>query len=60
MTITLQGNTLTITAEVPDKGKGVPSRSGKTLVLASTRGNQKVTAEDGREIVVGLNVFEYR
>jgi hypothetical protein len=35
-----------------------PSASGKTLVVASTRGNQRTEAViDGQPIIVGLNAY---
>ena len=35
-----------------------PSTTGKTLIVASSRGNQVTTATiDGRPITVGLNAF---
>jgi hypothetical protein len=35
-----------------------PSASGKTLVVASTRGNLKTTAMiDGKPVTVGLNAY---
>jgi len=35
-----------------------PSSSGKTLVVASTRGNVVTTAQvDGKPIVIGLNAY---
>lgn len=37
-----------------------PSKSGKTLVVASTRGNFKSGVEyEGKEIIVGLNAYVY-
>ena len=51
ITGTVEGNTLTLT--IPLNRPGQPSASGKTMVLASTRGN--VTMNDG--ITVGLNVY---
>ena len=32
------------------------SKSGKTLTIASTRGNQKI---EGTDTVIGLNVYKY-
>ncbi len=32
------------------------SKSGKTITIASTRGNQKI---EGTEAVIGLNVYRY-
>jgi hypothetical protein len=35
-----------------------PSKSGKTLVIASTRGNLKTSAQfQGKNVTVGLNVY---
>lgn len=53
--ITASGTTLTIVVDL--SGPGAPSASGKTLVLASTRGNRKVKTDVG-EVMVGLNVFK--
>jgi hypothetical protein len=33
-----------------------PSKSGKTITIASTRGNQKV---EGTNAIIGLNVYKY-
>jgi hypothetical protein len=36
----------------------VPSSSGKTLVIASTRGNQRTDALlDGRPVIVGVTAY---
>ena len=32
------------------------SKSGKTITVASTRGNQKI---EGTDVVIGLNVYKY-
>ncbi len=51
----VDGDTLTIKI---DLGKDFgPSRTGKTIIVASTEGNKKV---DGREEIVGLNVYRGR
>jgi hypothetical protein len=35
-----------------------PSASGKTLVVASTRGNTVTTAKvDGKPVIIGLNAY---
>lgn len=35
-----------------------PSKSGKTLVVASTHGNLTTTAEvDGKPVIIGLNAY---
>ena len=33
-----------------------PSKSGKTITIASTRGNQKI---EGTNAIIGLNVYKY-
>ena len=33
-----------------------PSKSGKTITIAGTRGNQKI---EGADAVINLNVFKY-
>ena len=39
-------------------GKPTPSASGKTLVAASSHGNQKTDAKvDGKPIVIGVNAY---
>jgi hypothetical protein len=38
--------------------KPTPSASGKTLVVASTHGNQRTTVEiDGKPVTVGVNAY---
>jgi hypothetical protein len=39
----------------------VPSRTGKTLVVASTHGNQVTNVEiDGKKLIVGVNAYIHR
>ncbi|MGO9147125.1 MAG: hypothetical protein ACLQDF_12215 [Desulfomonilia bacterium] len=41
-----------------DLEKPTPSSSGKTLVVASTRGNVVTTAQvDGKPVTIGLNAY---
>jgi len=55
--IETKGNQIVITV---DASKTVgPSRSGKTTIIATTGGNQKVQTPDG-EIVIGVNVYKAR
>ena len=42
--------------EIDLKKEFGPSKSGKTITVASTRGNQKI---DGTDVVIGLNVYKY-
>ena len=55
MTVEIKGNKLCIEIDLE---KPTPSASGKTLVVASTRGNSVTTAEvDGKPITIGLNAY---
>jgi len=51
-----KGDILTITVDLSKQGS--PSASGKTMVIASTKGNTKIDAE--KNIFVGLNVYRTR
>jgi len=55
MTMSVEGDELVIRVKLDVQG--VPSASGKTIVLASSRGNADVPGKDGYK--VGLNVFRY-
>jgi len=59
-------NTMAMTAEIRnnklcieiDLEKPTPSSSGKTLVVASTRGNAVTAVEvDGKPVTIGLNAY---
>ncbi len=51
----IKNGVLTIEIEV---GKPTPSASGKTLVIASTHGNQPTAAQvNGKPVIVGLNAY---
>jgi len=51
----IEGTQLVIKLELQDPR---PSGSGKTLVVASSRGNQTTTATiDGKPIVIGVNAY---
>lgn len=55
MTAEIHGKNLVITIELQEPEI---SKSGKTLVVASSRGNQKTTAMiEGHPVVVGLNAY---
>lgn len=55
MTVEKRGNKLYIEIDLE---KPTPSSSGKTLVVASSRGNAVTTAEvDGKFITIGLNAY---
>ena len=55
MTVEIKGNKLCIEIDLE---KPAPSSSGKTLVVASTRGNAVTTTEvNGKPITIGLNAY---
>jgi hypothetical protein len=55
MTVTSDGKRLTI---ILDLQSPTPSASGKTLVVASSHGNQATTTEiNGKPVTVGVNAY---
>ena len=55
MKVEVKGNKLMIEMDLE---KPTASKSGKTLVVASTRGNMKTAATvDGKPITIGLNAY---
>ena len=55
VTVNKKDRTMTITLPLQ---KPTVSASGKTMVVATTRGNQKVDCEyDGQQLTVGVNVY---
>ncbi len=55
MKVSIKGTKLVIEADINDVR---PSASGKTLVIASTRGNLKTDqVYNGQPVTVGLNVY---
>jgi hypothetical protein len=56
MQVELKNNKLVITIDV--NAKPTPSASGKTLVVASSHGNQQTTVTiDGKLLIVGVNAY---
>ena len=56
MKVSIQNGELVI--RLPLNQPPVPSASGKTLVIASTRGNQRSDAVvDGQPVIVGVNAY---
>ena len=54
ITINEKANTMTVTLPLTPG----PSKSGKSMVIASTRGNQTTTATfNGKPVTVGLNAY---
>lgn len=52
----IEGSELVI--RIPLNSPPVPSASGKTLVVASTRGNVRTdVAVDGKQVTIGLNAY---
>ncbi len=49
------GNKLTIEIDLSQSGQR--SASGKTIVIASTHGNQPVAEFDGKQFILGLNLY---
>ncbi len=57
LTVNREGDVLVIRLAIKTP---TPSASGKTLVVASTRGNQKTALQiDGKDLYVGLNAYVY-
>lgn len=57
LSVTREGDTLVI--RIPIQAP-TPSASGKTLVVASTRGNQRTALQiDGKDLYLGLNAYVY-
>jgi hypothetical protein len=57
LTVTREGDTLVIRLAIKTP---TPSASGKTLVIASTRGNQKTSLQiDGKDLYLGVNAYVY-
>ena len=55
MKVEIKGNDLIITIPMQ---KPTPSASGKTLVVASSHGNQPTSSQVyGKPIIVGLNAY---
>ena len=55
MTVEIKGNRLVIEIDLE---KPTPSASGKTLVVASTRGNTVTDVlVDGKPLTIGLNAY---
>jgi hypothetical protein len=54
-TVTIKGNRITIEVDLQEP---TPSKSGKTLVIASTRGNvQTKTVHNGKPVYIGVNAY---
>lgn len=55
MTVEIKGKKLCIEIDLETP---TPSASGKTLMVASSRGNAVTTAmEDGKPVTIGLNAY---
>jgi hypothetical protein len=56
LTAEIKGQNLIIT--VPMETPPTPSASGKTLVVASSRGNKPTTVEvNGKPVTIGVNAY---
>lgn len=47
-----------IVIRIPTDVEGRPSSSGKTIVLASTRGNRAIEV-DGKTVMLSINCYQY-
>jgi hypothetical protein len=57
LSVTREGDMLVISIPIETPK---PSASGKTLVVASTRGNQKTAVQiDGKDLYLGVNAYVY-
>ena len=57
LTVTREGDTLVIRLPI---NRPTPSATGKTLVVASTRGNQKTGLQiEGKDLYLGVNAYVY-
>ncbi len=57
LSVTREGDTLVIRIPIQTP---TPSASGKTLVVASTHGNQKTAVQiDGKDLYLGVNAYVY-
>lgn len=54
----VQGDKLTIQIDLGEEFG--PSRTGKTIIIASTEGNAKIEREGESPIFLGLNVYRKR
>ena len=58
MTAQIEGTELVIRISMQEP---TPSGSGKTLTVASTRGNQKTDVIiNGQQVIIGVNAYIYR
>ena len=57
MTLTIDKKAGTITLVLPLNAKPVPSKSGKSLILASTGGNIELGVHGGKAVKVGANIY---
>lgn len=56
--IEVTGNDRVLVLRVPMNDKPTPSASGKTLVIATTRGNKVTELEvEGKNVIVGVNAY---
>lgn len=56
MKATLKNGSLII--EIPANEVPTPSKSGKTLIVATSNGNMATTAQvNGKPVIIGLNAY---
>ena len=58
MKVSIDSKTNELVIRVPMNAEPTPSASGKTLVVASSHGNQPTSAQvDGKPVILGLNAY---
>lgn len=58
MNATIDNKTQELVIRVKLNAQPTPSASGKTLVVASSHGNQPTSAQvDGKPVIIGLNAY---
>ena len=57
MTLTIDKKAGTVTLVLPLNAKPVPSKSGKSLILATTSGNIELGTHGGKAVRVGANIY---
>jgi len=57
ISVSRDGNTLTLTIDLSQE-VGL-SKSEKTMLVATTGGNEAVANVDGKQVYLGLNLYKY-
>lgn len=54
----VKDNKLTITVDL--KKEVGDSKSGKTVIIGTTKGNTKFTGPNDQEMIMGINIYKYK